>query len=187
MRALRTGFVIGRVFLRRHARPSTRQGHGVPRQRLPGDRHLVHRRSGLGVVSKPAREEKLLEQGKTRVAIWDTKVALRRVETVFDRYFWGSYWQPGRTFQEVMGDLTGTPLEKSLEVLKNNVCCWIGRLPTVGTGSITRGNCPTWPRKWPGSATSWTFATPRPTPRQCRDTSRVRGAGVHLDRTLEEF
>lgn len=46
------------------------------------------------------------------MAIWDTKVALRRVETVFDRYFWGSYWQPGRTFQEVMGDLTGTPLEK---------------------------------------------------------------------------
>lgn len=64
-------------------------------------------------------KKKLLEQGKTRVAIWDTKVALRRVETVFDRYFWGSYWQPGRTFQEVMGDLTGTPLEKSLEVLKN--------------------------------------------------------------------
>jgi hypothetical protein len=63
-------------------------------------------------------KKKLLEQGKTRVAIWDTKVALRRVETVFDRYFWGSYWQPGRTFQEVMGDLTGTPLEKSLEVLK---------------------------------------------------------------------
>lgn len=45
--------------------------------------------------------------------IWDTKVALRRVETVFDRYFWGSYWQPGRTFQEVMGELTGTPLEKA--------------------------------------------------------------------------
>ena len=63
-------------------------------------------------------KKKLLEQGKTRVAIWDTKVALRRVETVFDRYFWGSYWQPGRTFQEVMGDLTGTPLEKSLETLK---------------------------------------------------------------------
>lgn len=63
-------------------------------------------------------KRKLLEQGKTRVAIWDTKVALRRVETVFDRYFWGSYWQPGRTFQEVMGELTGTPLEKSLEALK---------------------------------------------------------------------
>ncbi|MBK3508449.1 NADH:ubiquinone oxidoreductase subunit N [Pseudomonas sp. MF6747] len=63
-------------------------------------------------------KKKLLEQGKTRVAIWDTKVALRRVETVFDRYFWGSYWQPGRTFQEVMGELTGTPLEKSLEALK---------------------------------------------------------------------
>ena len=63
-------------------------------------------------------QKKILEQGKTRVAIWDTKVALRRVETVFDRYFWGSYWQPGRTFQEVMGELTGTPLEKSLEALK---------------------------------------------------------------------
>ena len=63
-------------------------------------------------------KKKLLEQGKTRVAIWDTKVALRRVETVFDRYFWGSYWQPGRTFAEVMGELTGTPLEKSLEALK---------------------------------------------------------------------
>ncbi len=63
-------------------------------------------------------KRRLLEQGKTRVAIWDTKVALRRVETVFDRYFWGSYWQPGRTFQEVMGELTGTPLEKSLEALK---------------------------------------------------------------------
>jgi len=109
-------------------------------------------------------KKKLLEQGKTRVAIWDTKVALRRVETVFDRYFWGSYWQPGRTFQEVMGDLTGTPLEKSLEVLKNNACCWTDRLPTVGIGWITRGNCPTWPRKWPASATSWIFATPRPTP-----------------------
>ncbi|MGE7955756.1 NADH:ubiquinone oxidoreductase subunit N [Pseudomonas sp. NPDC089530] len=63
-------------------------------------------------------KKRQLEQGKTLVAIWDTKVALRRVETVFDRYFWGSYWQPGRTFQEVMGELTGTPLEKSLEALK---------------------------------------------------------------------
>ena len=63
-------------------------------------------------------KKRQLEQGKTRVLIWDTKVALRRVETVFDRYFWGSYWQPGRTFQEVMGELTGTPLEKSLEALK---------------------------------------------------------------------
>ncbi|WP_095147329.1 MULTISPECIES: NADH:ubiquinone oxidoreductase subunit N [unclassified Pseudomonas] len=63
-------------------------------------------------------KKKQLEQGKTLVLIWDTKVALRRVETVFDRYFWGSYWQPGRTFQEVMGELTGTPLEKSLEALK---------------------------------------------------------------------
>jgi len=62
--------------------------------------------------------KKHLNQGKTRVMIWDTKVALRRVETVFDRYFWGGYWQPGRTFQEVMGELTGTPLEKSLEALK---------------------------------------------------------------------
>jgi len=57
-------------------------------------------------------------QGRTLVAIWNTKVALRRVETVFDRYFWGSYWQPGRTFQEVMGELEGTPLEQSLEALK---------------------------------------------------------------------
>jgi hypothetical protein len=64
-------------------------------------------------------KKKQLEQGKTLVLIWDTKVALRRVETVFDRYFWGSYWQPGRTFQEVMGELTGTPLEKSLEALKH--------------------------------------------------------------------
>ena len=63
-------------------------------------------------------KKRQLERGKMLVLIWDTKVALRRVETVFDRYFWGSYWQPGRTFQEVMGDLTGTPLEKSLEVLK---------------------------------------------------------------------
>lgn len=63
-------------------------------------------------------KKKHLEQGKILVLIWDTKVALRRVETVFDRYFWGSYWQPGRTFQEVMGELTGTPLEKSLEALK---------------------------------------------------------------------
>ena len=63
-------------------------------------------------------QQRQTERGLTRVVIWDTKVALRRVETVFDRYFWGSYWQPGRTFQEVMGDLTGTPLEKSLEVLK---------------------------------------------------------------------
>lgn len=63
-------------------------------------------------------KKRQLEQGKTRVLIWDTKVALRKVETVFDRYFWGSYWQPGRTFAEVMGELTGTPLEKSLEALK---------------------------------------------------------------------
>ncbi|WP_093426051.1 MULTISPECIES: NADH:ubiquinone oxidoreductase subunit N [unclassified Pseudomonas] len=63
-------------------------------------------------------KKRQLEQGKTLVLIWDTKVALRRVETVFDRYFWGSYWQPGRTFAEVMGELTGTPLEKSLEALK---------------------------------------------------------------------
>ena len=57
-------------------------------------------------------------QGRTLLTIWNTKVALRRVETVFDRYFWGSYWQPGRTFQEVMGELEGTPLEQSLEALK---------------------------------------------------------------------
>ena len=76
-------------------------------------------------------KKKLLEQGKTRVAIWDTKVALRRVETVFDRYFWGSYWQPGRTFQEVMGDLTGTPLEKSLEVLKKQ-CVLLDRQVAEG-------------------------------------------------------
>ncbi|NBA98264.1 NADH:ubiquinone oxidoreductase subunit N [Pseudomonas sp. R5(2019)] len=63
-------------------------------------------------------KKRQLAQGRTLVAIWNTKVALRRVETVFDRYFWGSYWQPGRTFQEVMGELTGTPLEKSLEALK---------------------------------------------------------------------
>ena len=63
-------------------------------------------------------KKRQLEQGKTLVLIWDTKVALRRVETMFDRYFWGSYWQPGRTFAEVMGELTGTPLEKSLEALK---------------------------------------------------------------------
>ena len=63
-------------------------------------------------------KKRQINQGQTRVLIWDTKVALRRVETVFDRYFWGSYWQPGRTFQEFMGELTGTPLEKSLEALK---------------------------------------------------------------------
>jgi len=63
-------------------------------------------------------KKRQLEQSKTLLLIWDTKVALRKVETVFDRYFWGSYWQPGRTFAEVMGELTGTPLEKSLEALK---------------------------------------------------------------------
>ena len=63
-------------------------------------------------------KKRQLERGRMLVLIWDTKVALRRVETVFDRYFWGSYWQPGRTFAEVMGELTGTPLEKSLEALK---------------------------------------------------------------------
>lgn len=62
--------------------------------------------------------QRQLAQGSTMVAIWNTKVALRRVETVFDRYFWGSYWQPGRTFQEVMGELEGTPLEHSLDALK---------------------------------------------------------------------
>ncbi|MDR4241363.1 NADH:ubiquinone oxidoreductase subunit N, partial [Bacillus mycoides] len=41
-------------------------------------------------------------QGRTLLTIWNTKVALRRVETVFDRYFWGSYWHSGRTFEEVM-------------------------------------------------------------------------------------
>ncbi|MCS3415968.1 NADH:ubiquinone oxidoreductase subunit N [Pseudomonas yamanorum] len=76
-------------------------------------------------------KRRLLEQGKTRVAIWDTKVALRRVETVFDRYFWGSYWQPGRTFQEVMGELTGTPLEKSLEALKKQ-CVMLDRQTADG-------------------------------------------------------
>ena len=63
-------------------------------------------------------QQRQTERGLTRVVIWDTKVALRRVETVFDRYFWGSYWQPGRTFQAIMGELTGTPLEKSLDALK---------------------------------------------------------------------
>ncbi|WP_085582117.1 MULTISPECIES: NADH:ubiquinone oxidoreductase subunit N [unclassified Pseudomonas] len=63
-------------------------------------------------------KQRQLEQSKVLLLIWDTKVALRRVETVFDRYFWGSYWQPGRTFAEVMGELTGTPLEKSLDALK---------------------------------------------------------------------
>ena len=57
-------------------------------------------------------------QGHTLVTIWNTKVALRRVETVFDRYFWGSYWHSGRTFEEVMGELKGTPLEQSLDALK---------------------------------------------------------------------
>lgn len=57
-------------------------------------------------------------QGHTLVTIWNTKVALRRVETVFDRYFWGSYWHSGRTFEEVMGELKGTPLEHSLDALK---------------------------------------------------------------------
>lgn len=57
-------------------------------------------------------------QGHTLLAIWNTKVALRRVETVFDRYFWGSYWQSGRTFEEVMGELKGTPLEQCLDALK---------------------------------------------------------------------
>lgn len=59
-----------------------------------------------------------LSNGHTRVLIWDTKVALRRVETVFDRFFWGGYWQPARSFQEVMGDLGGTPLDSSLAALK---------------------------------------------------------------------
>ena len=70
------------------------------------------------LVQTQRLKKRQLEQSKTLLLIWDTKVALRRVETVFDRYFWGSYWQPGRTFQEVMGELTGTPLEKSLEALK---------------------------------------------------------------------
>lgn len=59
-----------------------------------------------------------LVQGHTLVTIWNTKVALRRVETVFDRYLWGSHWQGGRTFEEVMGELRGTPLDQSLEALK---------------------------------------------------------------------
>ncbi|EIK97363.1 hypothetical protein PMM47T1_06251 [Pseudomonas sp. M47T1] len=76
----------------------------------------------MAVLAWSMHENALLKkrrqtQGHTLVRIWDTKVALRKVETVFDRYFWGNYWQPGRTFQEVMGDLAGTPLEKSLEAL----------------------------------------------------------------------
>lgn len=59
-----------------------------------------------------------VSQGHTLLTIWNTKVALRRVETVFDRYFWGSYWHSGRTFEEVMGELKGTPLEQSLDALK---------------------------------------------------------------------
>ena len=70
------------------------------------------------LVQSHRLKKRQLEQSKTLLLIWDTKVALRKVETVFDRYFWGSYWQPGRTFAEVMGELTGTPLEKSLEALK---------------------------------------------------------------------
>ena len=94
------------------------------------DRALVFFNSALGligvlaiaVLAWSAHEQAQLKkrrqtQGHTLVRIWDTKVALRKVETVFDRDFWGGYWQPGRTFQEVMGDLTGTPLEKSLEAL----------------------------------------------------------------------
>ena len=69
-------------------------------------------------VQNQQLKKRQIAQGQTRVLIWDAKVALRRVETVFDRYFWGSYWQPGRTFQAFMGELTGTPLEKSLEALK---------------------------------------------------------------------
>lgn len=64
-------------------------------------------------------KKRQVEAGQTRVLIWDTKIALRRVETVFDRYFWGSYWQPGRTFEAFMGELTGTPLETSLDALKS--------------------------------------------------------------------
>jgi hypothetical protein len=52
------------------------------------------------------------------VLIWDTKVALRRVETVFDRYFWGSYWQPGRTFAGSHGRTHRHAAGKSLETLK---------------------------------------------------------------------
>lgn len=59
-----------------------------------------------------------LVQSHTLVTIWNTKVALRRVETVFDRYLWGSHWHCGRTFEEVMGELRGTPLDQSLEALK---------------------------------------------------------------------
>ncbi|NKF25975.1 NADH:ubiquinone oxidoreductase subunit N [Pseudomonas sp. BGM005] len=70
------------------------------------------------LVQTQRLKKRQLEQSKTLLLIWDTKVALRKVETVFDRYFWGGYWQPGRTFAEVMGELTGTPLEKSLEALK---------------------------------------------------------------------
>jgi hypothetical protein len=73
------------------------------------------------VLQSQRLKKRQLEQSKTLVLIWDTKVALRRVETVFDRYFWGSYWQPGRTFAEVMGELSGTPLEKSLEVSEKTV------------------------------------------------------------------
>jgi NodT family efflux transporter outer membrane factor (OMF) lipoprotein len=93
------GAAFGHLFLRRHAGPSDRQG-------------LVFLDSATALIavmaiawwpgprSRCSGSKRQLEQGKTLVLIWDTKVALRRVETVFDRYFWGSYWQPGRTFQK---------------------------------------------------------------------------------------
>ena len=58
-------------------------------------------------------KKRQLEQGKTLVLIWDTKVALRRVETVFDRYFWGSYWQPGRTFQDCLLYTSPSPRDRT--------------------------------------------------------------------------
>lgn len=73
--------------------------------------------SCVAAVQLRRREQ---SHGRTRVLIWDAKVALRRVETVFDRFFWGGYWQPGRSFQEVINDLGGTPLDSSLAALKLN-------------------------------------------------------------------
>jgi hypothetical protein len=69
-------------------------------------------------LGAPAPEQARSRPGPNVADHLEHQGGLRRVETVFDRYFWGSYWHSGRTFEEVMGELKGTPLEQSLDALK---------------------------------------------------------------------
>ncbi len=92
---------------------------GLSRQRYGVDRGDVHCRGGLGQLPGAAGEETpIVPEQDPGAGLGTPKLPCAGSKPSSTGYFWGSYWQPGRTFQEVMGELTGTPLEKSLEMLK---------------------------------------------------------------------